>query len=104
MASVGKREMAVSEETDTRSSVSIGIDWGTRVTAIGMEFALPALLGYGLDRWWGTSPWLTVVGAFLGLAIGMLQVFKLAATLSRTSGKPRRARPEHRSSDDASSV
>ena len=46
MASVGKRETSVSEESDTRSAVSIGMDWGTRVTSIGLEFALPTVLGY----------------------------------------------------------
>ena len=70
MASVGKRETCVTQKPDPRSAVSIGLDWGTRITTIGLEFALPAFLGFGLDRWWNTSPWMTLAGAFLGLAIG----------------------------------
>ena len=35
-------------------------------------------LGFGLDRWWKTSPWITVIGAFLGLGLGMSQVLRLA--------------------------
>ncbi len=94
----------MSEESETRSAVSIGMDWGTRVTSIGLEFALPTLLGYGLDRWWGTSPWMTVTGAFLGLAIGMLHVLRLATTLSNMTGKPHRGRRPHHSGDDVGSA
>jgi ATP synthase protein I len=104
MASVGKRETFVSDERDTRSSVSIGMDWGARITSIGLEFALPAFLGYALDRWWGTSPWMTLAGAVLGLVIGMLHVLRLAATLSQTSRKPYRPHRPPRSPDNADSV
>jgi F0F1-type ATP synthase assembly protein I len=94
MASVGKRETCVIQEPDTRSAFSIGLDWGARVTTIGLEFALPAFLGLGLDRWWGTSPWMTVVGAFLGLATGMTHVLRLASRLQAHGGT--RARAVHR--------
>jgi F0F1-type ATP synthase assembly protein I len=61
------------------------MEWAARITTIGLEFALPALLGLGLDRWWKTTPWLTLVGAFLGLAIGMMQVLRLATELAGPS-------------------
>jgi len=64
------------------------MDWGTRVTAIGLEFALPAFLGFGLDRLWGTAPWMTILGAFLGVGMGMLHVIRLA---SEPPGSPRRS-------------
>jgi len=70
-----------------RSALSIGMDWGTRVTTIGLEFALPAFLGFGLDRWWGTAPWMTVLGSFLGVGMGMLHVIRLA---SEPPDSPRR--------------
>jgi len=78
----------VSQKPDGRSALSIGMDWGTRVTAIGLEFALPAFLGFGLDRWWGTAPWMTVLGSFLGVGMGMLHVIRLA---SEPPGSPRRS-------------
>jgi ATP synthase protein I len=34
-------------------------------------------LGYGLDRWLGTGPWLLVVGVVLGAAAGFLAVYRL---------------------------
>ncbi len=69
----------MSQTPDGRSALSIGMEWGTRVTAIGLEFALPALFGFGLDRWWRTAPWMTVLGAFLGVGMGMLHVIRLAS-------------------------
>ena len=69
------------------------MDWGTRVTTIGLEFALPAFLGFGLDRWWHTAPWMTIVGAFLGLVIGMMHLVRLAAELSSSNAKRQSTRP-----------
>lgn len=68
---------------DSRSPVSIGLDWGARVTSIGLEFALPAVLGHFLDKWLDTAPWLTLVGAVLGMATGMTHVLRLPAELAR---------------------
>ena len=94
MASVGKRVVLVNQKPDGRSALSIGMDWGARITTIGLEFALPACLGFSLDRWWGTSPWLTVIGAFLGLGIGMLHVIRLGSSLAGPSGLAQGGRPD----------
>jgi ATP synthase protein I len=42
-------------------------------------------MGYMLDRWLGTKPWLMVVFFFLGSAAGVLNVWRAA---SRTDRKP----------------
>ena len=48
---------------------------------VGLELVaatvLGAGLGYGLDRWLGTEPWLLVVGVVLGAAAGFLAVYRL---------------------------
>ena len=54
------------------------MDWASRVTTIALEFALPPLIGAGADAWLKTAPWITVVGAVLGFAVGMMQVLRLA--------------------------
>jgi len=46
--------------------------------SIGLGFLLPALLGFGLDRWWGAAPVATSIGAVLGFALGMYQTLSLA--------------------------
>jgi ATP synthase protein I len=39
-------------------------------TAIGLAF------GYQLDRWLGTSPWLTMIFLLLGIVAGFINLFR----------------------------
>jgi len=45
--------------------------------------AMGALLGYYLDRRWGTTPWLTLVGTLIGVASGMFYVVVVVQRISR---------------------
>jgi len=38
-------------------------------------------LGYLADWYFGTSPWLIVVGLFLGMSAGLLNVYRMASRL-----------------------
>jgi len=69
------------------------MDWGTRVTSIGLEFALPAFVGFLLDRWLSTAPWMTILGAFLGVGIGMVHLVRLASELAASTEKRQSTRP-----------
>lgn len=48
---------------------------------IGVELAVTvlvgALLGYGLDRWLSTRPWLMLVGMFLGTIAAFRNVYRV---------------------------
>jgi ATP synthase protein I len=46
--------------------------------AFGLAVLLGAALGYGVDHLAGTSPWGFHLGYLLGLAAGMINVFKAA--------------------------
>jgi|WetSurMetagenome_2_1015567.scaffolds.fasta_scaffold723955_2 ATP synthase protein I len=52
------------------------------LSSVGIAFVLAVVLGAGLglllDRWLGTSPWLFVAFFFVGLAAGILNVFRMA--------------------------
>lgn len=37
-----------------------------------------AAIGYGLDQWLGTKPWMLIVFFFLGAAGGMMNVYRAA--------------------------
>lgn len=47
--------------------------------AVGIEFVgavlVSALVGYFLDRWLGTAPWLMIVLLLLGFAAGLRRAF-----------------------------
>lgn len=53
-----------------------------QMTALGMEFVVAILLFGGIG-WWldgraGTEPWLTIVGFFLGFAVGLWMLVRAA--------------------------
>lgn len=56
----------------------VGMYWAMRVTSIGMQMAIPPLLGFLGDRRFDTVPWLTLLGACLGFVLSMLDVLRLA--------------------------
>jgi ATP synthase protein I len=60
---------------------SIGVVFGA-ATAIGL------FIGYGLDRLLGTSPWLTIIFALLGIAAGFLNFFRDVGLMGRTRRRP----------------
>jgi F0F1-type ATP synthase assembly protein I len=47
-------------------------------TAVGLA------IGYGLDRWLGTGPWLTMVFTLFGIVAGFLNLFRDLGLLRRT--------------------
>jgi F0F1-type ATP synthase assembly protein I len=40
-----------------------------------MEMLVLPLGGFLLDRWWGTLPWLTIVGFIIGFPAGMYHLY-----------------------------
>ena len=64
-----------------------GEAWTLGFTLVGVVLAL-AGLGYLADRWFGTSPWLMVVGVFAGAGIGFMHL--LSMLFSRSRGAPDR--------------
>ena len=51
-----------------------------RFVGVGFELIVPLLvagwIGWRLDRWLGTSPWLLLGGTLLGMAAGFLAFFR----------------------------
>ncbi|HET9703374.1 MAG TPA: AtpZ/AtpI family protein [Vicinamibacterales bacterium] len=52
-----------------------------QLSTIGMSFVLALVMGFGggywLDNTLNTRPWLSFVGFFLGLAAGVLNVYRV---------------------------
>lgn len=68
-----KQKTAPVQESAGAKSMSVGLKAGTELVGpiIGS-----ALLGYALDRWLDTKPWLLIVMLVLGVASGFLNVWK----------------------------
>ncbi|HEU4368650.1 MAG TPA: AtpZ/AtpI family protein [Methylomirabilota bacterium] len=50
------------------------------LSTIGLALVIATVIGlaggYYLDRWLGTSPWLTLIGLLLGIAAGFVNLFR----------------------------
>ncbi len=77
----------MAEQPKSPTPLSVGLEWASRISTIGLEFVLPMVLGYGVDSWLRTTPVGTIAGAVLGFALGMWQTIRMT---SKLAGPPRR--------------
>ncbi len=58
-----------------------------RLSSIGVTMvastAIGLAIGYGLDRWLGTGPWLTLTFSLFGIAAGFLNLFRDVGLIGR---------------------
>jgi ATP synthase protein I len=52
-------------------------------TAVAGSVIGGTLLGYYLDAWLGTGPWLVIVGVILGTAGALIWLYRLVARLQQ---------------------
>lgn len=61
-----------------------------QLSTVGLSFVLALVMGFGggylLDGWLGTRPWLSFLGFFLGMAAGILNVYRVMQLAGRDSG------------------
>ena len=70
----------VESAPDNRPPMASAMRWVSTATTVSLEMAIPAVVGVWLDRRLDTSPWLTVIGAVLGLGAGMSHLLKIAGS------------------------
>ena len=60
-----------------------------QLSTIGLSFVFALVIGFGtgywLDRTLGTAPWLSFLGFFLGLAAGILNVYRVLKLSNQAS-------------------
>ncbi len=59
-----------SEENKFALAMTVG-------TTVSSQIVGGVLLGYLLDRWLGTSPWLSVIGLVLGTVSAFISLYRL---------------------------
>jgi ATP synthase protein I len=67
-----------SEPTDFRKGLSYAARIGVELVS---ALAVGGGLGYLGDWYFGTSPWLIVIGLFLGMSAGLLNVYRMVSRL-----------------------
>lgn len=77
-------------QPDSPSSLTLGVMWATRITSVGLEFAIPALVGMEIDRRWSTGRVATFVGAGLGFLTGMVHLVRIAREANGRKAPPKR--------------
>jgi ATP synthase protein I len=82
-------EVKTEEGPEPRNGAGIGPGMGMGVR-VGVELisgiAVGGLIGYGLDRWLGTKPWLLLVFFFLGAAASVLNIYRAVHGLDDSVG------------------
>ena len=59
------------------------MEWASRITAMGVGFAVPPVAGHYVDQWLGTGLVFLIVGMILGFGVGILQLTRIARDSSR---------------------
>ena len=76
-----KIEKEVQSDSEKRGSfMGSAFKLGTELVA---SVAVGTIIGFILDNWFGTKPWLIIVFFFLGAAAGMLNVIKTANKMQK---------------------
>jgi hypothetical protein len=68
---------------DRRSPLAVSFSMAAILSSIGLEFALPMLLGLYLDQKLGTKPVLLLIGMALGFATGIFHLVRIARGTSK---------------------
>jgi ATP synthase protein I len=85
----GERKVRAEQAQSSATRDMTGMSRGLR---LGSEFIAAILVGAGigylLDLWLGTSPWILLVMVLVGFAAGVLNVARSAAEMNRAAPPP----------------
>jgi len=105
-----ERRLAAAGRDDARKTPARGADNGTTGSLlafawrIGLELvvavAVAMALGWAFDRWLGTRPWGMIVMFFLGVAAGMVNVWRTVAGMGMAVGYRQGGTGERRDGED----
>ena len=71
---------SLSDNSKKGSFMGNAFKLGTELVA---AVAVGTIIGFILDSWFGTTPWLIIIFFFLGAAAGMLNVIRTANRMQR---------------------
>ena len=91
LGDVKSRDEAEIKASRDRRSANRGMAYGLRMASeLVAAVLVGALIGYGLDHWLGTTPWLFMVMFLVGFAAGVRNVMRgyvqVQADVAKTTG------------------
>lgn len=99
---VAARRRGGEQQAGTRGRADMS--GGGMALRVGIEMvgtlAVGVFIGWGLDRWLGTKPWLMIVFFFLGAAAGVLNVYRAVSNIGLAPGYHRDADRSDHPDDD----
>ena len=78
-----RNQPAVSDRSALQQGLGLGLRIGIELV---VAIAVATALGWAIDRWLGTRPWGIIVLFFLGVAAGMLNVYRAVSGISTPVG------------------
>jgi F0F1-type ATP synthase assembly protein I len=66
----------MNEPSSDQSALAKAIAIAHAILSAALQMALPPALGYWLDQRWGTNALMTIIGAVLGLVVGMYSLIR----------------------------
>jgi len=72
------------DPNDDRSAFAKATHWSSRIMTVALEMSVPGLVGYWLDKRFGTKFILLIAGVLLGCAAASWQLSKIAKEASTT--------------------
>ena len=80
---IAKKKMKKKQIKNDGSNVT-SIGAGLKIsTELVVSVVVGTTIGFILDSWFGTKPWLIIIFFFLGAAAGMLNVFRTANRMQK---------------------
>ena len=76
------------KQTKTNGSDTVSLGKALKIsTELVAAVVVGTTLGFILDNWFGTKPWLTICFFFIGVAAGILNVIKAAKHMNKNTKK-----------------
>lgn len=92
-----KRTLGQEAKPDRKVSPAAGsafaVAWRVAIELVGAVVVMGAI-GWVVDGWLGTRPWLTIVMFFLGVAAGMMNVWHAVQTMGKAAGRGQNGQPD----------
>ena len=60
---------------------------------IGIEMVIPAIVGYYVDEWLSTTPWIMIAGAVFGFAGSLIHLFAILRQKERDEASDKKPPP-----------